>query len=109
MQFPKTITDTAGDSTQVRVAGDEVHVSADTGRGPAPMYFTPKQARRLAKTLKRAANVADGKPAKPKPNTITDNDGDVWHLRTDGAYVFAGGDPMRRSEIKRLYGIRSTS
>lgn len=54
---PKTITDNAGDVTQVSVDSDgDVRVV----QVEKLAFFTPKKARKLAKALVRAANASEG-------------------------------------------------
>lgn len=71
--------DLAGVRGRVYLDGDKLHGYS----------LTAAQARRLARALKRAANVAEGKPAKPPkgpkfPRVIVDSDGDSWYRTDDG-------------------------
>jgi hypothetical protein len=94
VQYDKTIKDTYGDDAVVEAGnGGNVylHVGAD-----GDMSYTPAQARALAKALKRAANVAEGKPAKPAkakkvqeiagPEIVENRIGIQLHRNADGTY-----------------------
>jgi len=57
---PVNVKDAYGDKASVHVSEyDRIWLKATDGVATALMGFTPKQARRLAKTLKRAAKAAD--------------------------------------------------
>lgn len=103
MQYEKTIKDVFDDAADVSVTGERVQVlSADVD-----MLYTPKQARRLARALKRAANVAEGKPAKAKRRVI-DGDGDTWKLGDNGLYSLPSEPhmpPRSLDAIRNTYGI----
>lgn len=114
--YSKTITDTYADTVLVEAgAGDHeddtigsVYLTPD--EDVSDFSFTPTQARSLAKALKQAANVAEGKPAKAKktPGTYVDCDGDVWHLCPDGKYWCGNGpEPYGSASldyVKQNYG-----
>lgn len=51
----KTITDASGDKSTVSISSREVDLRCREGSADTLMCFTPKQARKLAKALKRAA------------------------------------------------------
>jgi hypothetical protein len=106
--YEKTIRDTFNDETHVSVEnGDRVHLRVGA---PDDMLYTPKQARQLARALKRAANVAEGKPAKAKkPAVIVDHEDDTWHLTANGKYSLSLTNERAvctRAMIRRDYGIR---
>ena len=107
--YRKTISDTASDTATVEVAGTvDLRVTDDL------MCFTPAQARKLARALKRAANVAEGKPAKaPKAETKTgpaiyeDRDGDLWYRGPNGLYKCGVEFPEYNwtlAELEETYG-----
>jgi hypothetical protein len=115
MEYDKTVKDIENDTARV-AASDvdpvvELCTRQEIGHGSVYLALTPKAARRLARHLKRAANVAEGKPAKaPKPQLIIDGVGDTWHLSDNGHY-WCGTSPSRhaawtRVEIRNRYGIR---
>lgn len=92
--YNKTVRDTYEDSAVVEV--DDVTSDADTRvyltvrefakDQVAALSLEPAQARRLARALKRAANVAEGKPAKTPKARVIDGDGDVWERVGDDLY-----------------------
>lgn len=97
MSYEKTIRDHAGDGIDVAALpdGEDQEPRVRTESDDLTMLYTPSQARKLAKALKRAANVAEGKPAKTpkaKQATITDGDGDTWHLCPNGLYSMTEGN-----------------
>lgn len=111
MQHGKTIKDTYGDDVIVDTLGNVyLTVNDSASRSSANASLTPEQARKIARALKRAANVAEGKPAKaPKPSVIVDGDGDDWHLSANGCYALFGptDDANRtRSYLRAEYGIQ---
>lgn len=91
--YSKVLRDCVDDEITVTALRDEdddyARVRTD---GEGTMLYTPKQARKVAKALVRAANVAEGKPAKPPkpPAAVTDGEGDTWHRNPDGTYSCAG-------------------
>ena len=93
MQYDKTIKDTEGDTA--RVAADptdlvvELWTRQEIGPGSVYLALAPDAARRLARALKQAANVAEGKPAKePKPpRVLVDGEGDKWDRVGRGLYT----------------------
>lgn len=121
MQYSKTIADDFSDDVAV-TATDGGYVYTDTvfRDEECQMAYTPAQARRLARALKRAANVAEGKPAKAKkpalPSVIVDGDGDWWYRGDDNSYTVGNAldDGWRstayaahtRDEIQGLYLIK---
>lgn len=113
MEYDKTVKDIDNDTARV-AASDvdpvvELWTRQEIGHGSVYLALTPKAARRLARHLKRAANVAEGKPAKaPKRPDVIDGDGDVWHWRGTG-YILHNCDrdePVPLEHIRREYGIR---
>ena len=115
MQYEKHVKDSLGDPARVWTGGG--HVGLQYPQGERNMAYTPKQARRLARALKRAANVAEGKPAKaPKPAVIVDGEGDRWRHAGRGLYTCEGHEldctnpdlHVRQTPdaIREAYGIR---
>lgn len=122
MQYDKTIKDTEGDTA--RVAADptdlvvELWTRQEIGPGSVYLALAPDAARRLARALKQAANVAEGKPAKePKPpRVLVDGEGDKWDRVGRGLYTCRGheydctrpGFHVRQTPdaIRERYGIR---
>ncbi|GAA0627438.1 hypothetical protein HPO96_37055 [Kribbella sandramycini] len=111
-----TVHDNCGDSLSVRVEGT---VDVRNTTGYLITCYTPKQARQLARALKRAANVAEGKPAKkPKPRVIVDGEGDTWYADDDGGYTLGNTEDngfrssytphvrQSRKAIRKEFGIR---
>lgn len=95
-----------------RVFG-EVYVTLSESRSrEVDAFVKPQDARRLARALNRAANVAEGKPAKkPKPAEIIDGEGDTWYLHTNGKYSLRqrpnpDDAVMTRRKIREEYGIK---
>lgn len=111
--FEATIKDTEGDTARVVAHGTDNDVDFWTHQamGNIGVYLnlTPEAARTLARALKNAANVAEGKSVKP--DTITDEDGDVWSLQGNGKYSLfdrEGNDAvMTRRKISEYYGIKA--
>lgn len=116
-KFEKIIKDTEGDTARVVAHGTDNNVDFWTRQalGNIGVYLglTPKAARSLAKALNKAANVAEGKPArKPKPATITDGDDDIWYLHSNGKYSLhqredANDVIMTRRSIRDHYGLKA--
>lgn len=100
-QYEKHVKDALNDSARVWTCGG--YVGLQYPEGLRNMAYTPEQARRLARALKRAANVAEGKPAKAKkapkvPTEFRDGDGDYWYLSPNGFYgIDAPSDTAHRS------------
>ncbi|MGW5402652.1 hypothetical protein [Streptomyces sp. NPDC003952] len=105
-EYTKTIRDTFEDTAEVSGASGSVDVELSTRL----LIMTPAQARALAKALKRAANVAEGKPAKAsKPDSFVDGDGDTWHLSPNGFYSLdepSTGAHRTMRDVRREYGIQ---
>lgn len=58
--FIKTIEDTSHDTTRITIEFGEVRMHCrESGYDITDMYFTPKQARKVAKALKKAAKLVD--------------------------------------------------
>jgi hypothetical protein len=116
MEYDKTVKDIENDTANV-AASDvdpvvELWTRQEIGPGSVYLALTPKAARRLARHLKRAANVAEGKPAKaPKVSAnqareIVDRYGIVRTLRDNGRYSCATPTGiLTREEIDCHYGI----
>lgn len=62
-QYRKTTKDSLGDPTEVRTDSgyDTVYVTANSTGDTTEMSYTPDQARKLARRLNKAADVAEGK------------------------------------------------
>lgn len=110
MQYEKTVKDTYGDNVNVETESNSnvylfVFDSAADSRSIASL--TPDQAREVAKRLKRAANVAEGKPAKANkgPAALYDRDGARWDRTAAGRYAFLGALPgLTRADLDTAYG-----
>lgn len=99
MQYDKTIKDTEGDTA--RVAADptdlvvELWTRQEIGPGSVYLALAPDAARRLARALKQAANVAEGKPAKaPRkdapPQGVISGSGIMFRRDPNGTYSTSG-------------------
>jgi hypothetical protein len=114
--YEKTIPDHFGDPVVVTLDTDDTVALrvTDCTRGGATSdaTLTPDTARRVARALKRAANVAEGKPAKAKkPRTIVDGHGDRWSRNADGTYTMHGAvipelKDLSLARIRERYGIQ---
>lgn len=107
MQYEKTVKDTYGDDVVVDTCGNVYLTVNDSARDSvAKASLTPEQARKIARALKRAANVTEGKPAKPpKPSVLFDRDGAPWDLVDSGRYVYSGTLPgLTRNDLAAAYG-----
>lgn len=118
MTYEKIIKDTEGDTARVVTQGADRNVDfwtqQATGDQRVYLNLPPKAARALAKALREAANVAEGKPNKaPKPETVDDGDGDTWYLHANGKYsLYRRTDQddavMSLRQIREHYGLAPT-
>lgn len=106
--YSKTVKDNYGDPTTVEADKGNlvVEVITDTGSDRVEMVFSPAAARKLARHLRKAADVAEGKDSEPE--TYVDIDGDYWYPAADGNY-WCGlpGQPVGSwslAEIKERFG-----
>jgi hypothetical protein len=110
--YDETTKDTEGDTARVvarTIDPDSVEVWARQSLGNLGVYlnFTPDAARAFAKHLKRAANVAEGKPAKLRKrdaDQLVDRDRDVWTRQADGHYTSPGLENRTFDQIKDAFG-----
>lgn len=127
--YSKTVRDVDGDPARVTTSGGtwpevvlRCRVGDGEGRDETTLALLPVDARRLARALRRAARVAEGKPArKPKARTPQVGDrvrvledsaasanvkaGDLGAVvGTDGGYLLVAMDKPRRGAHRESIG-----
>ncbi|WP_405061912.1 hypothetical protein OG474_09725 [Kribbella sp. NBC_01505] len=97
--YEKAIKNQYGDGVSVTVEDDGfVWLSVSDHGEVCSDDLMPTTARKIAKALKRAANVAEGKPAK-QPKSVQDVDGDRWYLCPNGFYSLTKDSDAARSTL----------